>query len=137
MDTLIRLFRSYGEKSTIGKAWVETNDSQSIFQFNTLELPWNDNQRRISCIPEGQYKWVKHISPKFGATIWLQNVPNRSEILIHRGNFTSDILGCILPGDDILDVNGDGIPDVTNSRVTMRKLLDNTGNSGIIRIETI
>ncbi len=31
----------------------------------TIELPWLENQRRISCIPEGTYVIKKRYSPKF------------------------------------------------------------------------
>ena len=27
--------------------------------FNTIELPWKDNQRSVSCIPTGVYTWQK------------------------------------------------------------------------------
>lgn len=137
METRIRIFRSYGPEQTTGKAWVELHGSYPIFDFYTLELPWKDNQKRISCIPEGQYKWIKHESPKFGSSLWVQDVPGRSEILMHVGNFTKDTLGCILPGDGILDINGDGILDVTNSRKTMKTILEKVSNSGEIWIESI
>ena len=133
----IRIFRSYGEKATLGKGWVELPGSYPLFDFVTLELPWKDNTPRISCIPEGEYTWIKHESPKFGLTLWLQGVPNRSEILIHPGNYTSEILGCILPGDSHKDINSDNIPDVTNSRATMAQILDKVGSTGTIVFDSI
>jgi len=36
---------------------------------------------------------------------------------------TGDILGCILVGLNLTDINGDGYQDVTSSRVAMNKLL--------------
>jgi len=56
----------------------------------------------------------------------IHEVDGRSWILIHAGNFTSQILGCILVGVEHRDFNGDGITDITNSRETLRKLLDHT-----------
>lgn len=115
----------YEERQTLGELYVLNPISREIiFQCKTLELPWKDNQRRISCIPEGNYQAIKHRSPKFGDTFWIQNVPNRSEILIHAGNYYRDTLGCILPGEEFKDVNKDGIRDVTNSKKTMQKLLE-------------
>ena len=67
----------------------------------TLELPWKQNKRNISCIPFGTYEIIRHSSPRHGFSFWLQNVPKRSEILIHAGNFTKDIRGCILVGESI------------------------------------
>lgn len=117
----IQIFRTPKPNCTIGSGYVYY-DTKIIYKFKTLELPWKNNERRVSCIPVGIYKAKKHQSPKFGQSFWLQNVPGRSEVLVHPGNFTSQILGCILPGDRHTDINGDGIIDVTNSRKTMDKL---------------
>lgn len=91
--------------------------------FKTLELPDRGNARNISCIPKGTYKAVKHNSPKFGESIHILNVPNRSEVLVHYGNFYLDTRGCILIGIGLADINGDGIKDVTSSKRAMRELL--------------
>ena len=65
----------------------------------TLELPWKDNQRGISCIPEGVYECKLAPSPSRGYSVyWLQDVPGRHDVQIHIGNFTRDIRGCILLG---------------------------------------
>jgi len=61
-----------------------------------IELPWLENQRRISCIPEGEYVLQKRFSPKFKWHIHLQNVPGRDFILIHPANDAKkELLGCI------------------------------------------
>ena len=65
----------------------------------TLELPWKDNKPEVSCIPKGEYRIVKVKSPKFGDVFQVMDVPNRYHILIHKGNFTTDVLGCILLGE--------------------------------------
>ena len=93
-----------------------------VFTCKTLELPWRDNTPFKSRIPSGIYPVVKNISPKFGKSLWIQEVPYRTEILIHRGNFFYDILGCILVGENYYDIDGDGHVDVTNSRKTINKL---------------
>lgn len=64
----------------------------------TLERPWHDNEPDISCIPTGTYLCVGHDSPRHPQTWQLINVPNRTEVLIHTGNFEKDTLGCILIG---------------------------------------
>lgn len=66
--------------------------------IKTLELEWKDNQQKISCIPTGTYECALTQSPKFGQVYTVKNVPNRSHILIHAGNWISDIQGCILLG---------------------------------------
>jgi hypothetical protein len=117
---MITINREYHKKSTIGNAMAEFNGQS--FKFHTVELPWKNNERRKSCIPEGTYKCKPHTSPKFGKTFWIQDVPGRSEILIHVGNFTSDLLGCIAPGMAVKDINRDGILDVANSQKALNKL---------------
>jgi len=114
---------SHEEKQTIGNLYLTENNGSIIARWDSLELPWLDNQRNISCIPTGTYKARKHYSPKFGKCLWLQDVPNRSEILIHSGNFYSDILGCILIGKNLKDINKDSIVDVVNSRLAVRELM--------------
>ena len=112
------------EKQTIGKFTLLDENNETIKEWHSLELPDKQNQRRVSRIPEGVYKARKHISPKFGNSLWIQNVPNRSEILIHKGNYHTDILGCILIGKDLKDINRDGYMDVTNSTLAINELMD-------------
>ncbi len=72
----------------------------------TLELPWKDNQRRISCIPAGEYETVRVQSPRLGNTFMVKDVPNRSEILIHGAGTIADLLGCIGVGEFFHDYGG-------------------------------
>lgn len=105
------------------------------FRCFTLELPWRNNQNNVSCIPSGTYIAQKHTSPTKGKCIELLNVPLRSNILIHIGNFTSDIRGCILVGDSARDINSDGTYDVTNSRRTLQELLLQLPEAFLVRID--
>ena len=86
MKILIERYLST-DKQTIGNLYLLEDNSSLIESFYSLELPYRDNKRRISCIPEGNYIGFKHNSPKFGNTVWIKDVPKRSEILIHAGNF--------------------------------------------------
>ncbi|OCG48061.1 hypothetical protein A9G35_02190 [Gilliamella sp. Choc5-1] len=81
------------EHSTFGKLQLPSGTVLS-----TLELPWKDNQRQISCIPAPIYQCDIVNSPKFGRVYQVKDVPNRSHILIHAGNWTKDTQGCILVG---------------------------------------
>lgn len=63
----------------------------------TCELPWNNNEQYISCIPSGTYKLVPWTSPKFGKCLKVLDVEGRTNILIHKGNSSQDTTGCILP----------------------------------------
>jgi hypothetical protein len=114
------LFRKTGTATqTLG--YFECPDGTT---YPSLELPWKNNQKRVSCIPTGIYRMVRHTSPKFGPCYWLQDVPNRSEILIHPANFVRQLLGCIAPGLTHADIDGDGNLDVTSSKIAMGKLLE-------------
>jgi len=121
MELLIERY-PHSKKETIGSGFVLDNDFIK-YEFLTLELPWKDNQRRVSCIPIGEYTVVKRWSKKFGNHFHVLDVPNRDYILIHKGNYHTDILGCILPGDDLDDINDDNEVDVINSTKTLNKLI--------------
>ena len=76
--------------------------TQGVLEWNgtivcyTIELPWLGNQKRISCIPEGEYVLQKRFSPKFQWHLHLRNVPGRDLILIHPANDAKkELLGCI------------------------------------------
>lgn len=118
------IVRNYGPEQATGKLHIINKKSAILYTCFSLELPDLDNQKNISCIPEGVYQAVKHISPKFGETFWLPDVKNRSEILIHAGNFVTDTLGCILVGEALRDINNDGLRDVFNSRKALETLYE-------------
>lgn len=67
----------------------------------TVERPWTGNTPFESCIPEGVYvcRWV--VSPRFGRTIEVTGVPERSEILFHVANTMDDLEGCIGLGESL------------------------------------
>lgn len=85
---------SYTDKGTFGVLMREDGMPLCV----TLEDPWNDNQRNISCIPEGEYSAYPHNGTKYKNVWALAKVPNRTAILIHAGNSTQDTEGCILVG---------------------------------------
>jgi len=110
---------------------------QVLFECATLELPWLDNKPFISCIPAKIYKCKVIIRPNGDEAILIMNVPDRENILEHYGNFTIDIEGCVLVGETHVDINGDGIMDVTNSKKTMAKLLGYLPRNTIFELEII
>ena len=97
MINLLLIRDTFSKKSTIGELFI---NGERI--CDTLENPWQDNQRNISCIPEGVYP-VRLRLPRESATrdylhLLVQEVPNRDWILFHRGNTAKDTSGCILVG---------------------------------------
>ena len=128
MRAEIHRFGSTPEQ-TLGKLFLFDDDGKQVFKCVTLELPWKDNESRVSCIPTGTYQVRFRDGVKEGSRtaqynhFHVQNVPDRSWILIHLGNFNTDILGCILVGSGITFVNPDNNLDVSSSALTLEKLL--------------
>ena len=123
MSLRIKIERyDHGKKQTLGRLFV-LDGKRVVYTCHTLELPWKNNQFQVSCIPEGTYKVVRRTSARFKNHFHLTNVPDRSLILIHAGNYYTDILGCILVGKGLADLNKDGLKDVTSSKATLTDLL--------------
>ena len=99
---MIKLIRT--ASSPIGTYGTLVRDSVPICL--TLEDPWNENKRQISCIPEGMYHCIPHNGTKYKNVWELLGVSGRSAILIHNGNTTDDTMGCILVGKSYGQVNG-------------------------------
>lgn len=98
--------------------------TQGVLEWNgtivcyTIELPWLGNQRRISCIPEGEYILQQRFSPKLKWHLHLINVPGRDLILIHPANDAKkELLGCIGPVTQLT-----GIGKGRSSRKALKKL---------------
>ena len=81
--------------TTCSMGYLIANDKVICY---TLELPWVDNLNNISCIPEGTYNGILRYDKTDGWRIQLENVPNRTGVQIHMGNYTREIKGCILVG---------------------------------------
>lgn len=119
--------RGYYKNETLGYMMI-IDGERPVFSCKTIELPDLGNQQNISCIPEGKYEVHKIVSPTRGTCFHVQDVPGRTAILIHPGNYVAggkrDSMGCILPGAGFEDINNDGFIDVFDSRRTMDKLLE-------------
>lgn len=128
--------RDAGDAGTFGTLVLDDG-----WACRTVELPWRDNQRGVSCIPEGTYPAAPFYSPHLGRTVYLlRDVPGRQEIEIHNGNFAGDaakgyrtqVHGCILVGRSVgtIEIEGGGEqPGVTSSRATLDELLVHTGGA--------
>jgi hypothetical protein len=94
---LLLIRDEFTDKSTLGKLYCNAE-----FIAHTLELAWRDNERSISCIPAGEYgcrvRLARESATRDYVHLLVEDVPNRSYILFHRGNYPSDSRGCILTG---------------------------------------
>jgi hypothetical protein len=91
---MLFLERAYppDNRATLGQLVVDD------FTCHTLERPWLQNQRNKSCIPEGTYALGLRPSPLIDRITggeytegWeVMNVPNRTFIMFHPGNWIED-----------------------------------------------
>ena len=86
----------YTDGGTLGR--VSVDGRHVCF---TVERPWRDNAPHVSCIPVGTYPLAWTDSPKFGRSLEIREVPNRSHILFHAGNRIQDCQGCVLPAEQV------------------------------------
>lgn len=109
----------------IVRTYLSEGTNGGLFQNDrlicrTIELPWRNNQRQISCIPEGKYRVAKRYSRKFGWHIEVVGVKDRRLILVHpANNASSELKGCIAP---VTHISGAGTG--TLSRNAFNKLKD-------------
>lgn len=139
-----KLCRRYYPTQTEGELSLYDEETLELeFKCKTLELPYKDNERNVSCIPEGHYNVVQRSSPKYGNHLHVLDVPNRSLILFHHANFAgsknprtghSDLRGCIAVGREFRDISGDGILDVVDSKNTMKALMDVAPDGFILEV---
>jgi hypothetical protein len=132
---------SYGRDATLGTLYVAT------LRLATLEEPWaadpegpggqrREGGLRESCVPDGTYELRPHTSAKYPDGVWALVNPvlgvyapgtrpagqkwGRDAILIHSGNTTDNIEGCILVGHRHGEL--DGMPAVLDSRNALTAL---------------
>jgi hypothetical protein len=71
----------------------------TLGQWQTLELPWENNVKDKSCIPAGTYLCELRFSPVHNMKLfWITGVKDREDVEIHWGNFARDTKGCVLLG---------------------------------------
>jgi hypothetical protein len=110
----ITLQRSYFKEGANGVLFIN-----ALFFGFTIELPWLENIRNKSCIPEGTYFLKARFSEKFKHHLVIENVDHRSLILIHpANNASSELKGCIAPVTYLTGI-GKGL----NSKPLLNKLL--------------
>lgn len=124
---MIKVIRTYYKDCTISRVITETG-----FNCFGLELPWNNNEQNYSCIPEGEYEYTKGKNSLGKPVLNILNVPNRSEIQVHIGNFVKQILGCLLVGTSLTYIDKDSTVDVSSSGVALNKLLAAIPDKGTI-----
>ena len=127
MINLLLIRDTFSKESTIGELFL---NGERI--CDTLENPWQDNQRNISCIPEGVYpvrlRLARESATRDYLHLLVQDVPNRDWILFHRGNTAKDTSGCILVG---LGTEQDVVHNSTLAMDLLMKEIINLGGTNI------
>lgn len=137
------LERVYLPDSTPGSLFPGSVRIELQIIAKTLELPWRNNAisndpKKASCIPEGIYLVAEEAATptRLYPYFRLVHVPGRhwhpdirrSSVLIHRGNYATDVLGCIIPGSRHKDLNGDNVPDIEESSKKLAWMVANMPN---------
>ena len=119
----ILLIRTYHAEGVNGVLLLEGTEL-----CKTIELPWKNNQPRVSCIPEGRYRLRRRHSPRFRDHFEVMDVKERKYILFHAGNDAGkELRGCIAP---VLQHTGEGKGSFSKAALERMKdrlypLLDN------------
>jgi hypothetical protein len=96
MLPFVILNREYRNDCTLGEVVLPGD-----IIIKTIERPWLNNKRGISCYPEGVYlcKYLRRSASGKYKRVWhVQNVPGRSGILWHNGNLVRHSRGCTIVG---------------------------------------
>lgn len=124
LQVIVNRFKITDDYS-LGHCYVKRDNGEAKYVGCSLERGWRDNQSNVSCVPEGTYTLKYEYSPRFRKNLWeLYGVPGRSECKFHAANYWRQLNGCIALGNKHVDIDGDGDPDVTSSRLTMKKFHD-------------
>ena len=124
---ILILKRHYTTNYTMGILTVNNN------LFFTLEPPHRNNKRNISCIPEAEYIITKYNSNKFKNCFKVNDVKDRSDILIHSGNTIENTSGCILIGNGI-NVDDNNFVRLTDSKKALNRLNDIVNDLNELRL---
>lgn len=112
----------------------------------TLELPWRNNQvgqtsATASCIPygihvfevmpgidkypDGYFRARKIEGRTINKNFLDKNGQPMSRVLMHPITYVEDLLGCIGCGSRFVDLDGDGVPDMAQSKAKIKWMVQN------------
>ena len=117
----IELQRLYRDCWTEGMIFIK-----GILLCRSIELRWANNERNVSCVPEGVYPVAIIQHPKFGECLQINGVKSRSGILVHVANDAQkELRGCIAPVFSLIG-NGKG----QHSRLALDYVIENLRKNG-------
>jgi len=117
---VIELQRLYRDGWTDGLIFIK-----GILLCRSIELRWANNERNVSCVPEGVYPVAIIQHPKFSECLQINGVKGRSGILVHVANDAQkELRGCIAP---VFSLNGNGKGQ--HSRLALNYIIENLKRS--------
>ena len=127
----LKIERAYLPDGTFGDLSVD-----DVYFSHTIEPPWRNNEKSLSCIQEGLYWLIPHVSPKYGKCFIVVNqalgvVVSHDEglrwgILFHPANWPYQLHGCIAPVKQLMVLGGKY--GGNRSRETTEKLFELLGD---------
>lgn len=112
MNLLLK--RTYFKEGTNGALFYKGS-----FMGFIIELPWVNNEKKKSCIPEGIYTLAPRFSDKFNHHLLIENVPGRCLILMHpANNAMKELQGCLAPVTSLTGIGKGG-----SSRLLFQKII--------------
>lgn len=113
-DLHLDLLRTYYPDGTNGAIY-----GLDGFICDTIELPWKENERGVSCIEECTIEVRPRYTKEKGDHLEIIGEPGRADCLFHCANWAlTQLRGCIAP---VMSFGGHGIG--WNSRKALDKLL--------------
>lgn len=122
--------RSAGSGPAVRSSLSVSNLYRAVFRCSSIE-------RAATLIDPGEYPLAYTRSPKFSRaasikagrpvdvfTPQIMDVPGRDGLRIHVANYVRQLEGCIAPGYAFMDLDKDGVIDVSESRLAYDNLVD-------------
>ena len=133
---MLKLIRAYLDNCTIGEMYY-----RGELVCYTVERPWLDNKKSVSCIPAGTYRLLAYSSKGHPNSFIMENTAlnvgrintHRTYCLIHPANFPHEVEGCIGPGLKLHPTNW----GVSQSRKAMDKLRNLITTNNITQLEIV
>ena len=118
---VIELQRLYRDGWTEGMILIK-----GVVVCRSIELGWANNERNVSCVPEGVYPVAIIQHPKFGECLSVESVKGRAGILVHVANDAQkELRGCIAP---VFSSGGNGKGQY--SKLALGYIIENLKRSG-------
>lgn len=123
-DLSVTIHRRYFPNCTLGNLTAFVN-SAIVFKCKTVEPPYKDNQRCVSCVKEGTFPviMVNETDKYKHKHFLLLDVPGRDNIRIMSAQYVNQMSGCVCPTKHIHDMNRIGKIDIFDSLSALTDLV--------------